>query len=521
VRLRLLVCALVALALASPAAASAAPTLVPLGGAASPVEFDQPIHLVSAPGDADRLFVVERPGRVQEYAGGAVDLYADLTELVTCCSEERGLLSIALPPDFAATGGFYAAYTGKTDAGGALGDIHVDYFVPTGAEDGAVTRTRIITIDHSFADNHHGGQLQFGPDGYLYISTGDGGGAGDPLENGQDLDSLLGKILRIDPDPGAEGGDPKYTIPSGNPYAAGPGSDEIWASGLRNPWRFSFDRLTGDMVIGDVGQTEHEEIDFAPAPGRGAGANYGWSCREGLFSYTDGTPSANCAGAGPFTDPVFDYPHDDPEDGSANGCAITGGYVVRDPGAPELYGRYLYVDFCAGVLRSIDLGAPSPAASDRAESLGPGSSPAPHPVSFGEDACGRLYILSINKRILQLVGPGGPGCVDSLLEEPPPGGGPQPKGGVEPSTPKVSLRVHRNGRLAEVAVQAAPCGDLAGTGIELRRGGRKLRLRPMPRDCHPEFVIRNRGRSTFRAVLRRGGQVLARSRPAKLAPFRP
>jgi hypothetical protein len=183
------------------------------------------------------------------------------------------------------------------------------------------------------------------------MSLGDGGGTGDPFENGQDTEELLGKVLHIDPRPGQV---PPYSIPAGNPFDGTAGRDEIWAYGLRNPWRFSFDRATGDMVIADVGQSAREEIDVAasPAPGvvGGAGANYGWNCREGFIAYTN--PAAACATASGFTEPVFDYPHSDPGGGAAYGCSIIGGYVVRDPGVPDLYGRYLSTDYCSQGIRS-------------------------------------------------------------------------------------------------------------------------------------------------------------------------
>lgn len=326
------------------AAGASAATLEPVGS------FEQPIFVTSDPGNAERLFVVEREGRVMEVDGGAISQLADLTSLVSCCESERGLLSIALAPDFDASGRFFAAYTGKAAAGGAEGDVHVDAFHHEG---GSLVREPILSVDHSVNANHNGGQLEFGSDGYLYVSTGDGGGGGDPFESGQDLGSLLGKILRVEPRAGAEA--------------------EIWSYGLRNPWRFSFDRMTGDMVIGDVGQSAREEVDLAPSPAPGVvggkGVNYGWNCREGFIAYT--SPGASCAGAGGFTDPVFDYPHADPGEGKAHGCAITGGYVVRDPSLGGLYGRYLYADFCAGEIRSLLLpaGAGGLATDDRAEGL--------------------------------------------------------------------------------------------------------------------------------------------------------
>ncbi len=354
--------------------------------------FNQPTYVTSDPEDSSRILVVERQGRVVEVAGGgAPTLYADLTDYVTCCAGERGLLSIAPAPDFHASGLFYAAYTGKPAAGGAEGDIHVDAFVADA--NGNVTRTQIIAIGHTPESNHNGGQLQFGPDGHLYISTGDGGGGGDPFETGQDRDALLGKILRIDPHPGST---PAYTIPAGNPFAGATlGADEIWAYGLRNPWRFSFDSLTGDLAIADVGQGAREEVDLAPSPSAGtvggAGVDYGWSCREGFLAYS--SPAANCEGAGGFTEPVFDYPHSGAAPGAAHGCAITGGYVVRDPSLTDLYGRYVYADYCAGEIRSLVLPGlgESAAGDDRSAGI---TTPTPNPTSFGEDSCHRIYVAS-------------------------------------------------------------------------------------------------------------------------------
>jgi hypothetical protein len=232
----------------------------------------------------------------------------------------------------------------------------------------------VLTIEHSSFSNHNGGQLQFGPGGFLYISTGDGGGAGDPEENAQDTGSLLGKILRIDP---GQAGQAPYSIPSSNPFAGGGGAPEVWSFGLRNPFRFSFDRLTGDLLIGDVGQGSWEEVDFDPAPRSGAGVNWGWDCREGAHAFEPtGCPSSG------LTDPIFEYPN--PMPGPA---AITGGYVVRDTGLPELNGRYLYADYYAGEIRSLVPGFP--ASGERSEGVTvPGLS------SFGEDACGGLYAAS-------------------------------------------------------------------------------------------------------------------------------
>jgi glucose/arabinose dehydrogenase len=258
--------------------------------------FESPIFVTSDPADAGRLLVAVRAGMVFEVDGDRPGtIYADFSDLVSCCESERGLGSIAIAPDFSSTGRIYAAYTGTTAAGGEEGDIHLDSFVPTGAPDGSVSRATVLSIPHSQEKNHNGGQLEFGPDGYLYVSTGDGGGGGDPFETGQSLTSLLGKILRIEPRPGEL---PSYLTPPDNPFAP-PAVPETWAFGLRNPWRFSFDRHTGDLLIGDVGQGLREEVDLARSPAAGAvggaGANYGWSCREGTIAYPDST-AKNCEG---------------------------------------------------------------------------------------------------------------------------------------------------------------------------------------------------------------------------------
>jgi hypothetical protein len=500
-----LVLMLAGTALGAPAAFAA--TLEPVG------TFDQPIFVTSDPDHPDRLLVVERDGRVAEVDGdgAAPQLHADLTGLVACCSSERGLLSIAPAPDFHQSGLFYAAYTGKPAAGGAEGDIHVDAFIA--GQDGAISaRMPIISIPHSQAANHNGGQIQFGPDGYLYISTGDGGGGGDPFETGQDLDSLLGKILRIEPRPGLA---PPYAIPAGNPFA-GPtaGRDEIWAYGLRNPWRFSFDSFTGGLVIGDVGQGAHEEVDWAPSPGFGlataAGLNYGWSCREGFSAYTDSTPSANCVGASGFTDPVFDYPHEDPEDGSAHGCSITGGYVVRDPTLTGLEGRYLYADYCTSEIRSLALPAAGGRVTDDA-SAGI-ATPTPNPVSFGEDSCRRLYVVA-GSEVLRFEGAVPADCPEAPEEEPPgedeaapppkgeppaqvlPGSDPPGQASRAPDPPATGHRVTiapdgKYRRFFKVIVRIRPCRTNADYefSVQLNRGGRRVgRDDDLSRGCGASF----------------------------------
>ncbi|HSD23598.1 MAG TPA: PQQ-dependent sugar dehydrogenase [Solirubrobacterales bacterium] len=384
VRLALLVGCLALLALA-PARASA------LGLHSIGPSFDQPIFATSPPGDP-RLFVVERPGYVQVLHDGTVTQFLDIHTLTTT-DGERGLLSMAFDPSYASNGLFYVYYTGDgTNSGGAQGSVHVDEFHvssnPNLADPGS--RRTVWSFSHS-ASNHNGGQLQFGPDGYLYTTVGDNANSA----NAQQSDNPYGKVFRIDPHGAGNG---VHGIPPSNPFAGVPGTtQETWALGLRNPFRFSFDHLTGDLIIGDVGEVSREEIDFSPAStGGGRDANYGWPCREGFSSGPGG-----CGGS--FVDPVFDYPHSDatPADpgNDAYGCAIIGGYVYRGSQAPEILGRYLYADLCTAQLRSIQLGVPA-AGGDRAESARDALSSA---RSFGQDSACNLYVMNTST-VFRIVG---------------------------------------------------------------------------------------------------------------------
>jgi hypothetical protein len=457
------------------AGAASAATLNPIGS------FSQPIFVTSDPANPNELFVAEREGRVVRFEGGTASVFADLTEWVSCCESERGLLSIALAPDFDASGRFYAAYTGTPAAGGTKGDVHVDAFHREGS---ALVREPLFSIGHSVNANHNGGQLEFGPDGALYVSVGDGGGGGDPFESGQDLTSLLGKILRIEPRAGAE--------------------PEIWSYGLRNPWRFSFDRLDGDMVIGDVGQGAREEIDVAPSPAPGAvggsGSNYGWNCREGFIAYTN--PGASCAEASGFTEPVFDYPHADPGDGSAHGCAITGGYVVRDPSLGSLYGRYVYADFCVGEIRSLVLpaGGSDLATGDRSEGLSVAS-----PVSFGEDSCGRLYVIAQAGAVYRFEGATPAACATTSQASP---GALNPIRAAKPKPVRLRLgaevRRMKSGARLTLTARVSPCLGHQGQAVQLNRGGGRLATRKLNRRCLTRFHRHIEHRSTFRALLLNG-----------------
>ena len=349
--------------------------------------FNDPIYITSPPGDP-RVFVVERAGTIQVLHGTRTQ-FLDISGRTTE-DGEYGLLSMAFDPNYASNGLFYVFYTGNAAEDGVTGLGHVDEFHVSSNPNvaNAASRRPVLTITRpsATAGYHNGGQLQFGSDGFLYISVGDGGTGGLTAPN---LGVLNGKILRIDPHGTAPG---QYSIPPSNPFASSATArQEIWASGLRNPWRFSFDQATGDLNIADVGEDSSEEVDLAPASsGLGKGANYGWPACEGF--------AGNCPGATP---PVFAYPHSDPGGDVAHGCAIIGGYVYRGTQIPDLAGRYLYADLCTGELRSVKLGIPF-AGGDRAESA-PGALTGPQ--SFGEDGRCNLYVTNGNA-VDRIVGSG-------------------------------------------------------------------------------------------------------------------
>ena len=325
--------------------------------------LDAPLYVTQPSGDP-RLFVVEQTGRIRAIQDGspAKVPFANLAKEISS-GGERGLLSVAFHPAFAQNGLLYVDYTDRN------GDTRI---VELHAKPGAATidaqRRVLLKIKQPF-DNHNGGQLQFGPDGFLYIGMGDGGSGGDPQGNGQKGSTLLGKLLRIDVDH-ASGGR-RYAIPATNPFRGRAGwRPEIYALGLRNPWRFSFDSTSGDLWIGDVGQGDWEEIDHV-ARGRGRGANFGWNRREGRHHFADGG-----FGAGRVTGPVHEYSHADGD------CSVTGGYVYRGPGIPALAGRYVFADYCSGRLWSL----PRNGGAARDEGK-PGGV-----TSFGIDADRRLYL---------------------------------------------------------------------------------------------------------------------------------
>jgi glucose/arabinose dehydrogenase len=348
---------------------SGSPAVPPLNAQLVVSGLHSPVYLTAPPGDTTgRLFVVEQGGRVVIVRNGAAlaTPFLDLTDSVVS-GGEQGLLGLAFYPDYAASGRFIVSYTRK-DGSSVLARYQVSAGNPDLAE--PLSGQTLLTVAQP-ATNHNGGMVTFGPDGYLYVGLGDGGGGGDPLGTGQDRTDLLGSMLRLDVS-GAGG----YAIPPSNPYAGSPTfRPELWNYGLRNPWRFSFDRQTGDLYIGDVGQNAVEEIDVAAA-GTGGGQNYGWNIMEGTRCY--GAGSCNQAGLVP---PVLDYPHGD-------GCSVTGGYVYRGTAIPALQGTYLYGDFCSGWIRGFRWQAGQ--ASDLREwpALAGGTL-----SSFGEDADGELYLV--------------------------------------------------------------------------------------------------------------------------------
>jgi hypothetical protein len=341
--------------------------------------LDFPLWLTAPPADP-RLFVVEKGGRVRIVQDGALlpTPFLDLSGQVSTGSEQ-GLLSLAFHPDYTSNGRFFVNFT-DTAGDTRVVEMRVSAADPDRADPGSA---RVVLVIEQPFSNHNGGLALFGPDGMLYVGTGDGGSGGDPQGNGQDLGTLLGKLLRVDVD----GGQP-YAIPSDNPFADTPGArPEVWAYGLRNPWRFSFDRETGDLYVADVGQNRLEEVNAVR--GSGSGLNYGWNVMEGTRCFE---PSEGCDRSG-LTLPVTEFDHDE-------GCSVTGGFVYRGSAIPELRGTYLYSDYCSGFVRSFRFANGRAESERRLAELEPADDAV---SSFGEDAAGEMYILTAGGGVHRIV----------------------------------------------------------------------------------------------------------------------
>lgn len=364
--------------------------------------LQNPVHLTHAGDGSGRVFIVEQPGRIRIARDGVLSPtpFLDIADRVACCGEQ-GLLSVAFPPGYATKGHFYVDYTDRTGttivARYHLGE-NLDAADPASEE-------VVLTIAQPFA-NHNGGQLAFGPlDGYLYIGMGDGGSGGDPQNHAQNPASLLGKILRIDVQAGVQ----PYGVPSTNPYTQTAGyRAEIWALGLRNPWRFSFDQETGDLYIGDVGQGQYEEIDLQPASSSG-GENYGWRIMEGAHCYS----SQNCDQTG-LVLPIAEYDH-------SQGCSVTGGVVYRGETYPPMQGVYFYGDYCSGRIWGLRQRGGQWQTLELLDTA--------HQISsFGEDEAGNVYVVDYRGDVYLLA--------DTVLATPTPTASSTPQPTVSPtSTP--------------------------------------------------------------------------------------
>jgi glucose/arabinose dehydrogenase len=384
-----------------PAAAPAAAKPSPADSQAAPLQalaanqvrlqfitggLSSPTGVTNAGDGSGRLFVTEREGRIRVVKDGAVQsgYFLDFADEVQGGGEE-GLLGLAFHPDFASNHLLYVYFTDN-----AGNNMVREY--ETNASAAAVdesTARNLLPLAHPTNNNHNGGALAFGLDGYLYIGVGDGGGGGDPFESGQDKNDLRGKILRIDVDGTGAGTYGRYAIPADNPFFGTSGAKgEVWAWGMRNPWRISFDRATDDLWIGDVGQGAYEEIDHELASSAG-GVNYGWDCREGKHVFSDPSPGLGCGG--PFTDPIAEYTH------VSGNCSVTGGFVYRGSTQPDLVGQYVLADYCSGRIWTIPA-----AGTTLTQRLQVGINIS----SFGESESGELYATDLTGgRLYRVVAP--------------------------------------------------------------------------------------------------------------------
>jgi glucose/arabinose dehydrogenase len=369
--------------------APVAPTVPPTSAGPFPADpgslrqivsgLDRPVYLTQPADGTNRLFIVEQPGLIAILQDGRLlpDPFLDLRDRVNSRGDEQGLLGLAFHPQYRQNGRFFVDYT---DAKGAANIVRYTVSASDPNRADPASATAILRIDHPNYQNHNGGDLVFGPDGYLYFGMGDGGSQGDPLGHGQSLTTLLAKLLRIDVNV------EPYGIPPDNPFRGHAlALPEIWAYGLRNPWRFSFDRATGDLYIADVGQDTYEEVDFQPAGSRG-GQNYGWNYMEGFHPYEGTAPPG-------LTDPIAEYSH------AEGGCAIIGGYVYRGTQVPQLRGLYVFGDNCSGLIWGL---ARTSAGWQKTVLFRSGLAIS----SFGEDQAGEVYVLDLRGAVYQWVAAG-------------------------------------------------------------------------------------------------------------------
>jgi glucose/arabinose dehydrogenase len=348
--------------------------------------YSKPVLVTHAGDNSGRLFIVEQTGRVRIVTREGTLLSTPFIDLTASVSKgsEQGLLGLAFHPGFRTNGKVYVNFTTTS------GDTAINEYRVTTAGANTVNRAtgrRVITIDQPYS-NHNGGHIAFGPDGYLYAGMGDGGGAGDPENRAQNLNSLLGKMLRLGVNTTSG-----YTISPSNPYVGKTGRDEIWSRGLRNPWRWSFDRATGDLWIGDVGQGRYEEVNRNRASaGSGKGANYGWRVMEGRHCYS---PATGCSTTGKQL-PLIEYSHAVGDHTVEDNCSVTGGYVYRGPQA-ILQGAYLYGDFCSGRVWAIPATSTSGSATQMANL-------ASNVTSFGENQAGDVYVTTHGGAVYRIVG---------------------------------------------------------------------------------------------------------------------
>jgi hypothetical protein len=463
------------------AAGAGAASLQPIGG------FTEPMYLTSPPAEPERLIVAERSGWIKQVVNGRASTLVDLRSAVDCCVEDRGLQSVAVAPDFATSGRIYLDYTD------AAGNIVIAEIRASGRTASPSTLRTVLTVPYEPDANHYGGQVQFGPEGDLFISTGDGGHGdkNDEHHNAQSLGTLLGKMLRIDPAPA---GALPYTVPADNPFAAAPAPfNTIWSNGLRNPYRFSFDPPSGSIVIPDVGEFAREEVDMLPVSAS-AGANFGWNCREGGLPGPATDPECTTPPAAGYVSPIFEYGHKDPGGGGAYGCAIIGGFVVRDPSVTDLDGRFVYADFCTGDVRSFS--PANPAGTDRSTGLTVGE-----PTSFGEDSCGRVYVISKAGTVFRLAGSAPANCTRLASSR--------------VSLSARSRRVASGGRALLVA-RVTPCKERRAQRVTFYRGNVTIGRPRLNRNC----VARLRPRILRAAGFRAKVAVDARYRAAVSRPLK-